>query len=437
LSGGRSGAGEAPRDRATEVAGADRGADARGDVRPGKLLAVAALYLASGLPFGLVNYLLPVYLGAERAALPAIGRTLGIAGLAWTLKFLWAPLVERFGTLRGWIVGSQLAVGALALALIPSDPARAPLYLAAVALVVAVLSATLDIAIDGYTIRLLNDRELGPGNGVRVTAYRVALILAGGVLVRLAGVASWTAAFLASAGIMVALGALSRVMLPPAEPRERAPATLRGTFEAPLRGLLTLPGFGGVLAFIVIFKFGDFALVPMIPPFWLSKGLSVEQIGDIQGTVGMLATIAGAMIGGVLTTRLGMFRALWMLGLVQALSNLGYYVAAASDASLPMAYAVVIVEQFTGGLGTAAFLAYLMSICDKRHAASQYALLTAAFGLGRTIVQFYSGELAQSLGYADYFLLTFALAFPAFLLLPWVRRLRTSRLSAAERAAVA
>ncbi|MDQ3697299.1 MAG: MFS transporter, partial [Gemmatimonadota bacterium] len=388
-----------------------------------------------GFPFGLVNNLLPVYLRTESASLPIIGRILALAGLAWTLKFLWAWLVDRYGTLKRWIIASQLAIAALALALIPADPAAAPLYLAAVVLALALLSATQDIAIDGYTINLLKERELGPGNGFRVAAYRVALILAGGVFVRLAGVTSWTAAFIASAGLMALIAGFTTTV--PSAPSVGAPASLWQSFEKPLRGLLALPGVWAVLLFVVCFKVGDFALLAMIGPFWVDKGLSTEQIGDMQGTVGMLATIAGAMLGGFLTPRIGMFRALWTLGLVQALSNLGYYIAAVSATSLPVAYAVVIIEQFTGGLGTAAFLAFMMSICDRRYAASQYALLSAAYGLGRTIVSFFSGDLAQRMGYADYFLVTFALAFPAFLLLPWVRRLRTSRLTAEEQAALA
>jgi PAT family beta-lactamase induction signal transducer AmpG len=398
-----------------------------------KMAWIVVLYIAQGLPFGLVNNLVPVWLRTEQTSLPIIGRILGLAGLAWTLKFLWAWVVDRWGTLRGWIVACQLAIAAITAALVAVDPARAPLLLAAAILALALLSATQDIAIDAYTINLLDEREMGPANGLRVTAYRVALIVAGGLLVRLAGETSWTTAFLAGGGAMLALGALTAAAPAAGRPRDTAP--LIDSFREPLRGLVSLPGFWGVLAFVVIFKFGDYALLPMTSPFWVDRGLTTAQIGDMLGTVGMLATIAGAMLGGWLTGKLGMFRALWMLGLVQALSNLGYWVAAVSPISLPLAYGVVIVEQFTGGLGTAAFLAFLMSICDRRWAASQYALLSAAFGLGRTIVAFLSGDLAQRLGYADYFLVTLALAFPAFVLLPWVRRLKTAQLSAAERAA--
>ncbi|HEU4563208.1 MAG TPA: MFS transporter [Gemmatimonadaceae bacterium] len=400
-----------------------------------KLFWVALLYLSQGFPFGLVNNMLPVYLRTEHASLEIIGKVLGVAGLAWTLKFLWAWVVDRYGTLRRWILACQLGIAALVLALIPADPAAAPLTIALVIAGIALLSATQDIAIDAYSINLLDERELGPANGLRVTAYRVALILAGGLVVRLAGVSSWAVAFVASAAVMALLAALTATV--PSAVKAPPPASLWRSFEEPLRGLVRLPGFWAVLLFVVVFKFGDYALVPMIPPFWVDRGLSTQQIGDMQGTVGMLATIGGAMAGGWLTARLGTFRALWALGLVQALSNLGYYVAAVSAPSLALAYGVVVVEQFTGGLGTAAFLAFLMSICDRRYAASQYALLSAAFGLGRSLVTFISGDLASRLGYADYFLFTFALAFPAFLLLPWVRRLRTARLTDAERASLA
>jgi len=191
------------------------------------------------------------------------------------------------------------------------------------------------------------------------------------------------------------------------------------------------------LLFIITFKFGDFAMLPMVNPFWVDRGFSPEQIGVMTGTVGMLATIAGALSGGILTARLGTFRALWMLGLVQALSNLGYYAASLMEPSLIVGYGAVIVEQFTAGLGTAAFLTFMMSICDRRYAAMQYALLSAAYGLGRTLVGYFSGDLAQNLGYSSYFLVTFALAFPAFALLPFVRKLKRNQVSAEESAAIA
>ncbi|MBA3559049.1 MAG: MFS transporter [Gemmatimonadaceae bacterium] len=400
-----------------------------------KLFWVAVLYFSSGFPFGLINNLLPAYLRSEGASLPFIGRLVSAVGLAWTFKFLWAWLVDRFATRKRWVIACQAGLIAATAALVTADPIAAPAYLAALLVALALLSATQDIAIDAYTIELLDEREMGPANGMRVTAYRVALIAAGGLVLSLAGLTSWTTAFVAGAVIMLLLTLIT--LRVPSRPRAAIQQPVWQSFSEPLNKLFAQPGMWAGLLFIITFKFGDFAMLPMVNPFWVDRGFSPEQIGVMTGTVGMLATIAGALSGGILTARLGTFRALWMLGLVQALSNLGYYAASLMEPSLIVGYGAVIVEQFTAGLGTAAFLTFMMSICDKRYAAMQYALLSAAYGLGRTLVGYFSGDLAQNLGYSSYFLVTFALAFPAFALLPFVRKLKRNQVSAEESAAIA
>ena len=400
----------------------------------GKLAWVSALSVASGLPYGIVFLLVPVYLrDGAGAELSFITKVTSIATFAWTLKFLWAFLIDRFGTRKGWILVMQVLLAALILAVALIDPIAGAALFAAAVIAIAYASATQDIAIDGYTIALFEERELGPANGARVTAYRVAMIVAGGLLVSLAGLTGWTIAIIAAGAIMALMFGVTLFLPRAATPPTRS--TLVDTIVKPFVDLFALPGFVPALLFVVTFKIGDFALQYLRGPFWVDKGFSTTQIGVLVGTVGFAATIVGAIAGGWLTSRLGLFRALWMLGLVQAASNLGYFAAATLERSLEVAYAVVIIEEFTGGMGTAAFLAFLMSVCNKRYAASQYALLSAAFGLGRTLIGYGSGGWAERMGYAPYFLLTFALAFPAFLLLPWVRRLKESIPSAEERAA--
>lgn len=391
-----------------------------------KLVVVAALYFASGFPFGIFTELLPTYLRFQGVGLEEIGVIAAALGLSWTFKFLWAPLVDQLGTRRRWITAVQLLLAAVLLLIAGLDATSVSPQLWALLGALTVLSATQDIAIDAYTIELLDEREYGAANGIRVTTYRAALIVAGGLLVMLAGRTTWSLAFVVAAAVLLGLAVMSLAI--PQRAIERPPAVgvaqvVERAVWHPLRGLATLPGFVAVLLFVLAFKAGDLALVPMIRPFWVDAGYSAEMIGFVQGTIGMLATIAGALLGGALTTRWGIFRALWLLGLVQALSNLGYFAAARYGAADPVViYATVVVEQFTNGLGTAAFLAFLMALCDRRYAATQYALLSALFGLSRSIVATPSGYLAADLGYASYFLITFAMAFPAFVLLPWVRR---------------
>ncbi|HSJ64757.1 MAG TPA: MFS transporter [Gemmatimonadaceae bacterium] len=400
-----------------------------------KLAWVSLLSLASGLPYGVVFLLVPVYLregpGAE---LGYITKVTSIATFAWTLKFLWAFLIDRFATRKAWILVMQVLLTGLLVALGVLDPVTASVLFAAAVIALAYASATQDIAVDGYTIELFEERELGPANGARVTAYRAAMIISSGVLVWLAGVSGrWELALFAAAALMLTLFGAT-LFLPRAAPAPKA-VTLAETVWRPLRGLVALPGFLPVLLFIVAFKIGDFALQFLRGPFWVDKGFSTAEIGVLVGTVGFVAAIVGAITGGWLTSQLGVFRALWMLGLLQAASNLGYYAAAVLPRSREIAYGAVIVEEFTGGMGTAAFLAFLMSLCEKRYAASQYALLSAAFGLGRTAIGYVSGGLAEEVGYGVYFLFSFALAFPAFLLLPWVRRLKDASDGAHARAA--
>ncbi len=400
-----------------------------------KLAIVAALYFAQGFPYGAFAELVPTFLRDQGASLSDITELTARLGLAWTLKFLWAPLVDQLGTRRGWIVFAQLLLAASLAAIAVLEPMSATpaVWIALGAL--AYLSATQDIAIDAYSIELLDEREYGAANGMRVSAYRAALIATGGLLVAVAGRTGWSTAFWIAAGTMLVLAAVTAML--PSPDVERTPSPSEGLLERtiwhPLRTLAVLPGFVAVLLFVMTFKMGDFALLVLVRPFWVDAGYSLEAIGLVLGTAGMVATIVGALLGGALTTRWGIFTALWSLGLVQALSNLGYYVAASQGAGRAVMYTAAIVEQFTSGLGTAAFLAFLMALCDRRFAATQYALLTALFGLGRTLVMDQAGAAAEWLGYERYFLVTLLLAFPAFLLLPWVRRAMAARHAVRER----
>jgi PAT family beta-lactamase induction signal transducer AmpG len=402
-----------------------------------KLTWVAILYFAEGFPFGIVNDALPIFFRIHGIRLADIG-LLSLVGLPWTLKFLWAPAVDLWGRRRTWVVGCQIFLVLGLLAVLAVDPSRVSAILWAVVLSLAFFSATQDIAIDAYTIELLDEREMGPANGVRVTAYRVALIAAGGLFVAAAGLIGWPAAFVGAAAVMV-LSCLLSSRLPHArpDPVTQVPATpasgaLKRALWTPLQQFFGYPGFVFVMLFVLTFKLGDMALGPMVRPFWVDRHFTPLQIGAVPGTLGVVSTILGALLGGGLTARWGIFRALWVLGIAQAASNLVYAAAAALPPSMPLMYTASIVESFCGGLGTAPFLAFLMSICDKAHAATQYALLSALFGLTRVMAGALSGWATEEIGYAGYFTLTFFLAWPALALLPWVRRWTAARAAGAE-----
>ena len=380
-----------------------------------KLTWIALLYFAEGFPFGLVVDNLPVYFRVHGVSLRDIG-LMGLLGLPWTLKVLWAPLVDRLGHPRRWIAGA-LAVMALLIAALPAfDPSAPGRALWALLFALTVASATQDIAIDAYSIGLLERGEEGVANGIRVSAYRAALIVGGGGMVAVAGLAGWASVYLAAAAVFVLLAVIAA-----AAPTIQLESAARPPWLATFRQWLSRPGALAVFAFVLTYKLGDASMGPMVKPFWVDRGLSVEEIGLISTTLGVALSVVGALCGGAFTSRYGIFSALWILGLAQAISNLGYAAAAATGAGRAGIYAASAFESFTGGLGTAAFLAFLMRACDKQQAATQYALLSALFGLTRTLANAASGFGAERLGYAAYFAFTFLLSFPAYLLLPWVR----------------
>ncbi len=338
----------------------------------------------------------------------------------WTFKFLWAPLVDRYGSRRGWIAGALACLALLTwlLPLVPPGGRGSGVWLLLVALVT--LSATQDVAIDAVTVETTTREELGVANSVRIATYRAAMLVAGGALLWLAGRTGWPAAFATAAGVLAVLALVA--FTSPTLRAIRPAATEQTTLAAPITALLRRPGIWAVLCFALLFKLDIAAMEPMTRPFWLDRGFTLEEIGAVLTTGRLLATVAGAALGGWLATRWGIGTALWRLGLVQALSSLGYAAAAFAAPSKPLILAAARFENFAAGLGTAAFVAYLMSVCERRFAATQYALLSALLNLTRNAAGPAAGVLAERMGYGPFFSLTFLLGLPAFLLIPLLKR---------------
>jgi MFS transporter, PAT family, beta-lactamase induction signal transducer AmpG len=381
-----------------------------------RLAWLAALSFASGFPFGLVTETLPVYLRTHGSGLVEIG-LISAVSFPWTFKFLWSPLVDRLGSRRHWIAACLTGLTVLTLVLGTVELGAMARWFWLLLAFFVTLSATQDIAIDAYTIETTTTRELGVANSVRIGAYRVAMFTAGGLLIWLAGRYGWPTSFQAGAVMLGGL-ALAALALPTTA---RAVARSPDLWE-PLRALLARPGIWVVILFALLFKVDIYAMEPMTRPFWVDRGFTLEEIGAVLTTGRIIATLTGAVIGGVLTTRWGIFTALWTLGLVQALSSLGYAGAASVSASKMLIIVVALFENFAHGLATAAFVAFLMSVCERRYAATQYAVLSALLALSRTLAGAASGAVAEHLGYAHYFLLTFLFGLPAFALLPWIRQ---------------
>jgi PAT family beta-lactamase induction signal transducer AmpG len=380
-----------------------------------RLAWIAALAFASGFPFGLVNETIPIYLRTHGVGLVEIGQ-LNKLSLPWSIKWLWAPLVDRHGSRRQWIAGCLAGLAALTFALSTLQTGQLGTGFWIVLVLIVLLSATQDVAIDAYTIQSTTTRELGVANSVRITLYRVAMLTAGGLLVWLAARIGWAGSFSTGAALLAAL-ALTAFLLPAVD---RTSSRAQSLWE-PLRELFSRHGIAIVIVFALIFKLDIAALEPMMRPFWVDRGLSLESIGAVVASGRLIATIAGAAAGGVFTTRYGIFTGLWVLGLIQAFSALVYWATAAFATSNSLVVLAAYFESLAAGLGTSAYLAFLMSICEKRYAATQFAVLSALLAVTRWITGEFSGGLAERLGYANYFLVTFFLGLPAFLLIPRLR----------------
>lgn len=380
---------------------------------------VAGLYVAQGLPFGVIQDMVPVWLRVHGTSLEQVG-LVSLVGLPWTIKFLWAPLVDGWQTPKFWIRGALglIAVGVCALPWIAEIQGFGA-WVWGTLLALAFASATQDIAIDGYTTVGAPAALHGRVNGIRIGAYRAAMLLGGGATVALAPTLGWKVMF-GMVALLAAVLALGAARLPSVS--LSAPSANR--WWADLRDWLASDGWRnaiGFLCFVLLFKLGDAAMGPMVRPFWLDSGRSLEEVGFVTTVLGMAFTVVGGIVGGELVVRWGMFRALWVLGALQALSNVGYAAAALSPSPSVLVMASAV-ESFCGGLGTAAFLAFLMRACGGRQGATRFALLSSLSGLTRTLAGAASGFGAARLGYPVFFLFTALLAVPAFFLLPAARR---------------
>ena len=399
------------------------GADGLAPESRKKLGVVALLYFIQGAPAAILWELLPVYFRINGVSLRAIGG-LRLLELPYSLKVFWSPLVHRYGDRRLWMLGCMLGIAAVLFALPWVDVARVGWIVLLLILALTTLSATQDVAIDSYSVGLVRREEEGAANGVRASAYRVALVFAGGGLVFLAAVLEWNALFIIAGVVFALLGVATLAV-----PRLNLPEQARAHW---LQGFWQWAGTWRIIPlvlFVLTYKLGEFAIGPMVKPFWVDYGKNIWpaqedlmfQIGLFPTTFGIALSVVGALMGGAFISRYGIFRSVWFLGLLQAVSNLGYSFVQWLDLGRYGLYGASMFESLSGGLGTAAFLAFLMNVCQKEHATVQYAFLSSIFSLTGRLIGAISGLGAERYGYGNYFALTFLLSMPAYLLLPWVR----------------
>ena len=393
----------------------------------GRMLFSLLMGFASGLPLLLIGSVLQAWLKRSGVDLGSIG-LFALVGLPYTLKFLWAPLFDRyalplFGRRRGWLLVMQIALACALFALSLAQPAADDLFwLAAAALLVSFFSASQDIVIDAYRRESLADVELGLGSALYVNGYRVGMLLAGAGGLILAGTYSYSAMYQLMAAIMAACIVVTLFAPEPPLPAGR-PTTLVEAVFLPFRDYFMRHGAWLALAFILLYKLGDVMASAMTTPFYLERGYSEAEIGAVVKLFGFWATIIGGTLGGIWILRIGMNRALWIFGLGQMLSTLGFVVLAGVEPTIAALAAVVALENLTAGLGTAAFVGFMGALTDRRFTATQYALLSSLMGVPRVLAAAPTGWLAEWLGWPAFFLLCTLIAIPGLLLLRWITRL--------------
>jgi len=386
------------------------------------------LGFSSGLPLALTTGTLQAWATVDGLDIKTIG-FLTLVGSAYTLKFLWAPFMDRYvppllGRRRGWMLVTQLLL-AIGIALMGTQsPKNAIVALAFIAVLVAFCSASQDIAFDAYRTDVLRKEERGAGAAVSVLGYRLAMLVSGGLALVLAdSFLGWQATYFLMAALM-AIGVIATWFAPEPEVVVQPPRTLDEAVVGPLKDFFSRDGAILVLVLIVLYKLGDAFAGSLTTAFLIrGVGFSASEVGAINKILGLIATIVGALVGGALMSRLSLYGALMLFGILQAITNLGFWFLAVTPKAYWSMASVVGLENLCGGMGTAAFVAFLMTLCRVRYSATQFALLSALAAVGRTYLAGpLSGTMVQSFGWPNFFIVTVLIALPGLLLLWWQRR---------------
>lgn len=385
-----------------------------------KMLTALSMGFTCGLPLLLTMGLLQAWLKEEGVSLGTIG-LVSLLQIPYTWKFIWAPIFDRFslpflGRRRGWLLLVQAGV-ILSIALIGiSNPVNTPLLMIGAAVLVSFFSASQDIIVDAYRREDLADRELGMGSSMYIMGYRMGMLLAGGIGLILADYMSFGHVYFIMAAFMF-IGVVTTLLTPEPVNLVRPPRSFKETVVEPLAEYFARNKALTILLFILLYKIGDTMAAGMTTPFYLDIGFTKTQIGTIVKLFGFWATIIGAFIGGVMLTRLGIYKCLWIFGFLQMATTASFIVLAVAGASTPLLAAVISGENLAAGMGTAAFMAYMAFLTNKRFTATQYALLSSLMGIPRVFAASVTGYLAAFLGWTGFFLFCTLLAIPALLIL--------------------
>jgi PAT family beta-lactamase induction signal transducer AmpG len=408
--------------------------------RDPRVVAILLLGFASGLPLALTFGTLTFWLAQAGVDKGAIG-LFALVGSAYAWKFIWSPAIDglplpwltrRLGRRRGWLLLCQVALILSIAAMGMSDPAAGLWRTALLAILVAFCSASQDIVIDAYRIELLDEEQQGAGAAVYVIGYRTAMLVSGAGALLIADHAGWAAAYATMAALML-VGVATALWTPEplvsaqlrTEGRRSLPEWLRTSVVQPFAEFLQRNGpvtAALILLFIMFYKLGEALLGVMANPFYVDLGFSATEVASVVKTFGLVATLAGGLLGGMVINTRGILPALWFCGILQMLSNLMFAAQAQIGHSVPFLFLTIGLENLSGGMATAAFVAFLSSLCNVRYTATQYALLTSFMAQTRTLLASGAGVLAESMDWVSFFVVTTIAAAPALGLLWWLMR---------------
>jgi PAT family beta-lactamase induction signal transducer AmpG len=405
--------------------------------RDPRLLAVLFMGFSSGLPLPLTFATLSFWLAEAGVSRTEIGLFV-LVGFAYNYKFLWSPVIDRLplpgltrllGRRRSWALAIQVLLAVAIFALGGVDPKADLAMVAALAVIVAFLSASQDIVIDAFRIELLAPEQQGPGAAATQWGYRVGLLASGAGALYVAEFGSWQTAYAVMAALM-AVGLVTILLTPePAVPQAALPADGEGSARwfataviQPFAEFMTRPGWAAILAFVVLYKFGDALAGVMANPFYVEMGFSKLEIANISKLIGFVATLLGVAAGGAVAYRWGFYRSLFICGILQMLSNFMYVVQAWVGHDPWLLSLTIFGENFTGGMGSAAFVAYLSSLCNVAFTATQYALFSSLAALPTRLLSAPAGWLSEQVDWASFFALTALAAVPGLLMILWLMK---------------
>lgn len=389
------------------------------------MMLVLVFGFASGLPLGLSGATLQTWYKVDGVSIVTIG-LLALVGQPYVYKFIWAPLMDTLvlpfgGRRRGWLFVTQLGIIATLLAMACFSPHRTPGLMALLALGLAFFSASQDIVIDAYRTELLTSKERGTGAAMYVTGYRVAMLVSGGLALVLADVFGFALTFVVMAGLM-GIGCIATLFSKEPTVYEKPSLNFQAAVIDPFKEFLSRPAAWLLLLLIIYYKLGDAFAGALTNVFLLDLGFSLKEIGITNKTVGLLATLIGAFIGGILLSRIRLFTALIWFGALQAVSNLLYMLLANAGLNHVMMVSTIFLENLCGGMGTAAFLTFIMSLCDLRYTATQFALLTALSAIGRVYITPVAGIMVKNLGWSEFYFWTFVISLPCLALIWYLQK---------------